>query len=243
LIKWHYAGELQKKATHSFFFTLKIMTSYSQSPYREALAAFLKFCHRKTYSSKVDIIKIGDIGDRLFFIIEGSVAICAEDKDCGSDHELILAYLNKNEFIGEIGIFKGEEVRKVNVRTRETCVLAEISYVRLKSVLRNELLQFAPDILFIIGEQLSSRLLATSRKLCELAFIDVEGRVAHTLLDLCKSPDAMSHPDGMQLHISRQEIGRIVGCSREMAGRVLKELELKGVIASQGKTIVVFNTR
>jgi CRP/FNR family cyclic AMP-dependent transcriptional regulator len=53
----------------------------------------------------------------------------------------------------------------------------------------------------------------------------------------------MTHPDGMQLHISRQEIGRIVGCSREMAGRVLKELERKKLIQSHGKTIIVFGTR
>jgi CRP/FNR family cyclic AMP-dependent transcriptional regulator len=216
---------------------------YKQSPYKEALAAFLTFCHRKTYSSKVNIIKIGDVGDRLFFIVQGSVAICAESEDEEDDHELVLAYLNKNEFIGEIGIFKGEEIRKVNVRTRETCVLAEISYERFKEVLKNELSSQAVEILFLIGEQLSSRLLATSRKLCELAFIDVEGRVAHTLLDLCKSPEAITHPDGMQLHISRQEIGRIVGCSREMAGRAIKELETKKLISSHGKTIVVFGTR
>lgn len=219
------------------------MTAYNQSPYKEALAAFLKFCHRKTYPSKTDIIKIGDIGERLFFIIEGSVAICAKDDDQENDHELILTYLGKNEFIGEIGMFKGEEMRRVNVRTRETCVFAEISYPRLKSVLRNELLPFAPDILYMIGEQLSARLLATSRKLCDLAFIDVEGRIAHALLDLCKSPEAMTHPDGMQLHISRQEIGRIVGCSREMAGRVLREFECRGLITSHGKTIVVYGVR
>ncbi len=216
---------------------------YSQAPYQETIAAFLKFCHQKTYPSKVNIINVGDIGDRLFFIIDGSVAVYAEDEDSETGHELILAYLNKYEFIGEIGVFKGLETRKVTVRTREICVLAEISYVRFEEVLHKELLYCAPDILHLIGKQMAERLLATSHKLCELAFIDVEGRIAHTLLDLCKLPDAVTHPDGMQLHISRQELGRIVGCSREMAGRVLKELETKGVIASHGKTIVVYGTR
>ena len=40
--------------------------------------------------------------------------------------------------------------------------------------------------------------------------------------------------------ISRQEISRIVGCSREMAGRVLKTLETEGMISVAGKTIVVY---
>ncbi len=217
--------------------TLKLQ----ETPYKEALEHFLRFCHIKKYPAKTTIIRPGDIGDRLYFIIDGSVSVCAEDTDGG--HELILAYLNKNEFIGEIGIFKASEKRKVSVKTRNECHLAEISYERLRQILRKELMEYGPDIFFMIGEQLSSRLLNTSRNLCDLAFMDVEGRIARTLLDLCKSPEAITHPDGMQLHISRQEIGHMVSCSREMAGRVLKELENKKLISAHGKTIVVFGTR
>jgi len=47
----------------------------------------------------------------------------------------------------------------------------------------------------------------------------------------------------MQIRITRQDIGRMVGCSREMAGRVLKSLEHQGFLSVSGKTIVVFNTR
>ena len=68
-------------------------------------------------------------------------------------------------------------------------------------------------------------------------------RIAHTLLDLCKEPDAMTHPDGMQIKVTRQELGKIVGCSREMAGRVLKNLEQDGLVSVSGKTMVVFGTR
>jgi CRP/FNR family cyclic AMP-dependent transcriptional regulator len=53
----------------------------------------------------------------------------------------------------------------------------------------------------------------------------------------------MTHPDGMQIRITRQDLGRMVGCSREMAGRVLKALEEQEQISVKGKTIVVFGTR
>ena len=90
----------------------------------------------------------------------------------------------------------------------------------------------------------SNRLLQTSRKVGDLAFLDVTGRIARTLIDLSKEPDAITHPDGMQIRVTRQEIGRIVGCSREMAGRVLKTLEEeKGLISAKGKTVVVYGTR
>jgi len=90
---------------------------------------------------------------------------------------------------------------------------------------------------------MATRLRDTSRKVSDLAFLDVTGRVARALLDLCKQPDAMTHPDGMQIKITRQEIGRIVGCSREMVGRVLKSLEEQGLITAKGKTMVVFGAR
>jgi CRP/FNR family cyclic AMP-dependent transcriptional regulator len=73
--------------------------------------------------------------------------------------------------------------------------------------------------------------------------VDVSGRIAHTLLDLCREPDAMTHPDGMQIKVTRQELGKIVGCSREMAGRALKSLEQEGLVAVFGKTMVVRGTR
>jgi CRP/FNR family cyclic AMP-dependent transcriptional regulator len=60
---------------------------------------------------------------------------------------------------------------------------------------------------------------------------------------LTKEPDAMTHPDGMQIRITRQEIGRIVGCSREMVGRVLKTLEEQHLIGVKGKTMVVYGAR
>ncbi|MND05611.1 Cyclic AMP receptor-like protein [compost metagenome] len=49
----------------------------------------------------------------------------------------------------------------------------------------------------------------------------------------------MTHPDGMLIRITRQELGRIVGCSREMVGRVLKDLEEDHLISPSGRAIVV----
>ncbi|MCG5501971.1 helix-turn-helix domain-containing protein, partial [Ectothiorhodospira lacustris] len=96
---------------------------------------------------------------------------------------------------------------------------------------------------FLLATQLAARLRETSRKVIDLAFLDVTGRIARTLMELAQQPDALTHPEGMQIRITRQELAKIVGCSREMAGRVLKELEEKGLITAHGKTIVVFNAR
>ncbi|MES9938728.1 MAG: helix-turn-helix domain-containing protein, partial [Sedimenticola sp.] len=157
--------------------------------------------------------------------------------------EIILTYLNKGDFIGEMGLFTPQANRSVLVRTRSECMLAEISYSRLEQLFESDLKIHMKELIYALGGQLTQRLLHTSRKVGHLAFLDVTGRIAGTLLELCKQPDAMTHPDGMQIRITRQEIGRIVGCSREMAGRVLKVLEEQGLVNVKGKTIVVHGTR
>ena len=128
--------------------------------------------------------------------------------------------------------------RSAWVRAKSECEVAEISYAKFQEISEEH-----PEFLFALGSQMARRLRATTRKVGDLAFLDVTGRVARTLLELCKEPDAMTHPDGMQIKITRQEIGRIVGCSREMVGRVLKTLEEQGLVMVKGKTMVVFGTR
>jgi len=200
-----------------------------------SLDRFLEHCHRRHYPAKSVIIYAGDKPDVLYYIIDGSVSVLIEDED---GHEIVLAYLNKGDFFGEMGLFSEDPNRSAWVRTRTACEVAEISYNKFR-----QLYQEHPDIMFAMASQMASRLRNTSRKVSDLAFMDVTGRVARTLLDLCKQPDAMTHPDGMQIRITRQEIGRIVGCSREMVGRVLKAMEEQELIHVKGKTIVVFGTR
>ncbi|MDX1513353.1 MAG: cAMP-activated global transcriptional regulator CRP [Gammaproteobacteria bacterium] len=201
----------------------------------EAMQRFLEQCHRRTYPAKTVIVNAGDPSEELFYIIKGSVSVIMEDDD---GHEIVLAYLNEGDFFGEIGMFDEKHERSALVRTRTECEVAQISYDRLKAIAPE-----LPEVLYAMMSQLALRLRNTSRKVGDLAFMDVSGRVARALLDLCKQPDAMTHPDGMQIRITRQELGRIAGCSREMVGRVLKNLEEEHLISVAGKTIVVFGTR
>ncbi|MFT6028939.1 MAG: CRP/FNR family cyclic AMP-dependent transcriptional regulator [Oleiphilaceae bacterium] len=196
---------------------------------------FLSQCHRRKYPSKSTIIYAGDKSDSLFYIVKGSVTVIIEDDD---GREMIMAYLNTGDFFGEMGLFDNMDSRSAWVKAKSECEVAEISYTKFREISSQDM-----KILYFIGEQMASRLRQTTRKVGDLAFLDVTGRVARTLLDLCKEPDAMTHPDGMQIKITRQEIGRIVGCSREMVGRVLKTLEEQGLVQVKGKTMVVYGTR
>ena len=201
----------------------------------EWLSVLLRNSHRRQYPAKSTIIHSGDEPNTLYYIIDGSVSVIMEDSE---GREIVLAYLNSGDFFGEMGLFDKEGQRSAWIIARAKCELAEINYEPFRRLAHE-----TPDILFAVAAQISERLKKTSSKVRDLAFLDVTGRVAHTLLELAKEPDAITHPDGMQIRITRQEIARIVGCSREMVGRVLKDLEERELITARGKTMVIYGTR
>ncbi|ABI73128.1 MULTISPECIES: cAMP-activated global transcriptional regulator CRP [Shewanella] len=196
---------------------------------------FLSHCHIHKYPAKSTLIHAGEDSDTLYYIVKGSVAVLIKDEE---GKEMILSYLNQGDFIGELGLFEEQSERTAWVRAKQACEIAEISYKKFK-----QLIQVNPEILMKLSAQMAYRLQSTSQKVGDLAFLDVAGRIAQTLLHLAKQPDAMTHPDGMQIKITRQEIGQIVGCSRETVGRILKMLEEQNLIQAHGKTIVVYGTR
>lgn len=201
----------------------------------EWLEVFLRNSHRRQYPARATIIHGGDTSDTLYYILEGSVSVFVEDDE---GHDIVLAYLNEGEFFGEMGLFDDDTQRSAWVVARTPCTLAEADYAQFR-----RMSEHTPAMLFELASQMAERLRKTSAKVRDLAFLDVTGRVARTLLELTEQPDAMTHPDGMQVKITRQEIARIVGCSREMVGRVLKDLEDQGLIHARGKTMVVYGTR
>ena len=217
------------------------MTAIPRLTQAELIASFLEHCQQKDCAAKQLILKEGEPSNDLYYIVSGAVTVLIEDAE---GREIVLAYLNADHVVvdlaigGELGLFDPNHQRSAFVRARTHSSIARISYEKIKN-----LHGIFPDLLFYIASQMGKRLCQTSRKVSDLAFTDVKGRVAGSLLDLCKQPDAMTHPDGMQIRITRQELGRIVGCSREMVGRVLKSLEEDHLISVSGKTMVIFGTR
>lgn len=200
--------------------------------HKPAIKEFIDFSRKRSFGPKHNILNAGDEPRSLYLIVEGSVSVLTKE----GDREMVLAYLNPGEFFGEMCLFPEQRTRTAIVRSRTPILVAEMELATFRDFVRKQ-----PDIMFEVAGQLAARLRDTSRRLRDLAFLDVAGRLAHELLELCRKPDAMLNPKGIVIKTSRQELARIVGCSREMAGRVLKKLEEDGIIASQGRSILVFN--
>ncbi|MDO4224141.1 MAG: cAMP-activated global transcriptional regulator CRP [Acinetobacter sp.] len=215
--------------THSI-----LTTSLSQSQLPESVRTLLKRAYVNRYAKRSTVVAAGSESKSLYLILKGSVSVIVRE---GDDREIVVAYLNPGDFFGEMGLFEANPQRSAEVRTRSICEIAEISYENF-----HELSKTYPDLSYAVFAQLVRRLKQTTRKVTDLAFIDVSGRIARNLIELSKQPEATILPNGRQIRITRQELGRIVGCSREMVGRVLKSLEEQGMIETSGKAILIFDS-
>jgi CRP/FNR family cyclic AMP-dependent transcriptional regulator len=197
---------------------------------------FLAHCERRKCKARSVLVRAGEPSETFFFVLDGTLAVSIKSDD---DQDLILNYINAGDFFGEIGLYKRmAKVRYATVQAKTDCEVAEIGYEAFHAMKDN-----FPDVLYAIGAQMADRLTQTTRRLHDLAFVDARGRITNALLDLCKEPAALTHPDGMQLKVSRQELARLAGCSREVAGRMLKKLEQEGLVEVAGHTIVVRGER
>ena len=203
-----------------------------------ALTRFLSFCQLKHYQNRATIFRPGDQANTIVYVKKGKLSIVVEEAD---GKELVLGTAQTGDFIGEMGLFVSSEKRGVWLRAMEPCEIAEIEYQRLLDLMQGPLHTDAPKILYSLGSQLSKRLLETTRKASSLALLDVAGRIWRALEDLTKDSNALSHPQGTQIKVSRHDLARMVGCSREMAGRVIKDFVQEGKIHAHGKTMVIYH--
>ena len=202
-----------------------------------AINRFLSYCRVRTVPSKTVMIHAGDLPDVLYYIVDGSVEVMIEDED---GNEMVLAYLNKGQFFGEMGLFYEQPTRSAWVRTRTECEIAEMTYPRFRQIASARVRAWCSN------SQRSWRRASTAPIASWETWPSstLQGRVAHAIMDLCNEPDAMTHPDGMQIKVSRQELSAASSAVRaKWPGASSRFSRNKASSSASGKTIVVYGAR
>ena len=213
--------------------TLKCLSAVSKLD-EDILVALLQDAPVRTFKQKENVLQPGEPDCRIHLVVDGVVTLHTYTEN---GRQIINDYLGRGFFFGETALTEPEGA-DFWANSKGGCTIASISKERFV-----EVGMAYPLLLRLLTNQLIDRLHSADHKACDLAFLDVSGRVSNALQQLAKGPCAITHPDGMQIRMTRQEIGLIVGCSREMVGRAIKVLAEQGVIEVNGKNIVVRGTR
>lgn len=174
------------------------------------------------------ILHAGDRTDFVYFILSGVLKVLISDEE---GREVILSNLGPGEFFGEMGVID-DNPRSATVMTTSPCELIVIAKADFKRCLAENF-----DVSLYIMRALVKRLRAADRMIGSLALMDVYGRVVRLLLEMSEK-DAAGRQVVMK-KISKQDIAKMIGASREMVSRVMKDLSLRGLIEESGDRILL----
>ncbi|MDY0012858.1 MAG: cyclic nucleotide-binding domain-containing protein [Rhodocyclaceae bacterium] len=173
------------------------------------------------------VVHAGDRTDFVYFILTGSLKVVVSDED---GREVILSILGQGELFGEMGMF-GEQPRSATVVAVVPVDLVQISKQDFRRLMEENF-----EIAWQIMTNLAERLRNADRKIESLALMDVYGRVARLLLDMSED---VAGEAVVTRKISKQDIAKMIGASREMVSRVMKDLSLQGLIEETDRGIIL----
>ncbi len=208
--------------------TLKAVPFFTQLSDRE-LDVIRAVSVEKSFPKNAVVLTEGEIGDSLYMIQTGKVKVFIGDED---GREIILKILGPGDFFGEMSMID-KQPRSASVTTLEAATVHILSHSSFEKCVEQ-----APRIANMVMRVLAQRVREADRKIGTLALMDVYGRVASTLLELAV------YSNGKLMvgeKLSQQDLANMVGASREMVNRILKDLADRGFITVESKSITIIN--
>jgi CRP/FNR family cyclic AMP-dependent transcriptional regulator len=203
--------------------SVPMFASFSPEQLRELETMIM----RRSASRGSAIVREGEPADVLYIVVSGRLKVMMGEAD---GKETILNILGPGEFFGEMGLID-DNPRSATVVAIEPCEMLALT----RRDFRRCLVENA-NLAMAVMRVLVHRLRDADRKIGSLAMLDVYGRVARLLLDMSETVDGRRV---VTRRISKQDIAKMIGASREMVHKVMKDLQVSGYIEVQGSTIVL----
>jgi CRP/FNR family cyclic AMP-dependent transcriptional regulator len=182
---------------------------------------------RRLYPKQSYVINEGDNSDYFYVLLSGKIKIVMTDD---SGREVILAILGNGEHFGEFSLID-QQPRSASAVTMEESVLLLVTRDRFRDCLLKN-----PALAEQFMARLTHRLRAADRKIEGLALHDVYSRIARTLAELATEQDGKLV---LPQKLTHQDLAHMVGASREMVTRILRDLTTGGYISIENRAITL----
>jgi CRP/FNR family transcriptional regulator, cyclic AMP receptor protein len=182
------------------------------------------------YAAGRDIFAKGDPGDSMMAVLRGRVQISAPSPD---GRQMVLTTMHEGEVFGEIALLDGKE------RTADAMAVTDCELLVVPRRPFLELLERRPEIGVGLLVVLCERLRRTNEQVEDLAFLDLETRIAKTLLRLAHEAESSPLASRIGVKISQRALGELVGGSRESVNKHLQDWKRSGIIEIEKGSIVI----
>jgi CRP/FNR family cyclic AMP-dependent transcriptional regulator len=174
----------------------------------------------------------GDEGTALYIIVQGRIKISLSRRM----DNVTLAILGQGEFLGEMALLD-DLPRSADAIALEDSQLYVLNRKDFLSFLINN-----GHTVYAILNSLSRRLRKTDDQVAEMCFLNLSSRLAKRLVELAETQEPEENtPNTYDLKISQQELGNILGVSRESINKELKILRDKGVVSTSRNSIHILD--
>jgi len=194
----------------------------------EQLAAVARVSALRCVSRHGVVVSAGDCIDSIYLILSGGLKVVMGDQE---GREVILSMLGPGDVFGEMGVID-DHPRSATVQAIDESSLVVISQTEFQRCMADN-----AEVALYVMRNLVKRLRAADRKIESLSLLDVYGRVARVLLDLAEDRQGRKV---VARRITRQDISQMVGASREMVSRVMRDLQLRGLIEEKDGLIWLY---
>jgi CRP/FNR family cyclic AMP-dependent transcriptional regulator len=181
----------------------------------------------KSFRKNTIVINQDDETYSLYVILSGSVKVFISGED---GREAVLNHQSAGDYFGDLALID-KQPRVASVMTTEASRFMIISREDFMACLSKN-----PEIAINLIKPMTSRMRMLAKNVSNLALLDVYGRVARVLLE-----QAEEQADGEMIteKLTQQEIADMVGASRAMVSRILKDLKAGGYISVDKKRITI----
>jgi CRP-like cAMP-binding protein len=194
--------------------------------------ALLSLAVKKQYKAREVVLRKGDPALQIFVIVAGRLkAITA-----GSEgRQAALSIMGPGEVFGEVAVLDGEP-RSATITALENC---ELLIIQRTDFLRH--LETQPHVAIKLMEVLARRLRRLSERVEDSTFLEVPQRLCKQLMRLVEryGRDIGSGCVRIELKLSQQELGDLVGATRESVNKQLRAWVADGLIEHQDGKLVV----
>ena len=202
----------------------------------DVLTGLATHLRRRAFRKATVIFHQDQVGDALYIIEAGRVRMFRSAED---GQEITVDNLGPGDVFGEMALLDGQP-RSASALTEEDSVTHTLSRPDFQDFLLK-----TPEMASALLELLSTRLRRQMHYAETLAFLDVQTRVRHKLLDLARQYGIKGEDGSILINVdlTQGELATMVGATRERVNRALASLRSQGLVELRGKKMIILDPK